>query len=227
MPSASMARHILGGHMTLDELFVNNRKEKQPGAFLASMRRRARYKIIEGFLSALDEKWRDSDNYVVRCGPELESLLRQMHDSLVQGRRTIRVTDLPPKYQALDPHWVDMVCGWATRRLLLEELTALRDGTPAKPKKRVNGVEIPASRGEKPLIWYHSGTRTWQACQSLMDQHDVLRREFYGHQPPTHARRLKRDQRSWHGRPREQRPRQRGLGIAPGASTGKAVPLHA
>lgn len=200
-PSPSMARHILGGHVTLDELFVINREEQEPGKFLAHMRRRARYKVVQAFMDALDECWLVSDNYIVNCGPELDDLARFVAKATKNGRRLVKRTDLPPVYQALDDKWVDMVCAQAGGLLLREELVALLTG-------------------EDAYIWYHSRSRVWQARQSLMDQYDELRREAYGYQPPRHRRRFKRDNRSYHGRPKRDRRRNRGLGVAPGVSVG-------
>lgn len=191
----------MGGHLTLDELFANNREEREPGAFLAHLQRRARYKVVQAFLHALDERWLVSDNYIVNCGPELDDLLHYVVRATKQGSRLVRRADLPPVYQALDDRWVDMVCAHAARLLLRNELVTLLTG-------------------EDAYIWYHSRSKVWQARQSLMDQLDDLRREAYGHQPPRHRRRFKRDNRSFHGRPKRDRRRNRGLGIAPGISVG-------
>jgi hypothetical protein len=58
-------------------------------------------------------------------------------------------------------------------------------------------------------LWYIGGE--WSLPQSILDEYGLLFKE---------AKDNFRNDRSWHGRPRSHRARQRGLGIGPGISTG-------
>ena len=192
------------GELTLEELFADDDVYAEPGANLRRMLRRARYKVLQGFRNAVDDKLRPTDSYIMNCGPSCDELVAVIAALTKQGPWLVRRRDFARDFRNLPDKRYDTVAAYARQLLLARVLTDLMTDAP----------------GREALVWYMRGERTWQARQSLMDQLDDLRREAYGHQPPRHRRRFKRDNRSFHGRPKRDRRRNRGLGIAPGISVG-------
>jgi hypothetical protein len=192
------------GALTLEELFADDDVYAEPGANLRRMLRRARYKVLQGFRNAVDDKLRPTDNYIMNCGPSCDELVAVIAALTKQGPWLVRRRDFARDFRNLPEKRFDTVVAYARWLLLARVLTELMTDAP----------------GREALVWYMSGERTWQARQSLMDEWDDLRREMYGRQR-THAKRsTKADVRPFHGRPGRDRSRNRGLGIAPGVSVG-------
>lgn len=63
-PSRAFRARILSHQVTLEELFVSGRNERIPGAHLERMRARARYRIVQAFASAVDERQHPTDNFI-------------------------------------------------------------------------------------------------------------------------------------------------------------------
>ena len=192
------------GELTLEELFADDDVYAEPGANLRRMLRRARYKVLQGFRNAVDDKLRPTDSYIMNCGPSCDELVAVIAALTKQGPWLVRRRDFARDFRNLPDKRYDTVAAYARQLLLARVLTDLMTDAP----------------GREALVWYMRGERTWQARQSLMDEWDDLRREMYGRQR-THAKRsAKADIRPFHGRPGRDRSRNRGLGIAPGVSVG-------
>ena len=192
------------GELTLEELFADDDVYAEPGANLRRMLRRARYKVLQGFRNAVDDKLRPTDNYIMNCGPSCDELVAAIAALTKQGPWLVRRRDFARDFRNLPDKRYDTVAAYARQLLLARVLTDLMTDAP----------------GREALVWYMRGERTWQARQSLMDEWDDLRREMYGRQHSRPKRATKADIRPFHGRPGRDRSRNRGLGIAPGVSVG-------
>jgi hypothetical protein len=192
------------GELTLEELFADDDVYAEPGANLRRMLRRARYKVLQGFRNAVDDKLRPTDSYIMNCGPSCDELVAVIAALTKQGPWLVRRRDFARDFRNLPDKRYDTVAAYARQLLLARVLTDLMTDAP----------------GREALVWYMRGERTWQARQSLMDEWDDLRREMYGRQHSRPKRATKADIRPFHGRPGRDRSRNRGLGIAPGVSVG-------
>lgn len=184
-----------GRNFTLEELFLDS--ELWSVQLYERKMRLARYKIVEAFVRALDNRWRPTDNYIV-CNHQLANLRDEIVRTTDYGRWRwlVSLTDLPMAYRYLPQYEVNAVLARVGAMLLESELDRLfREGA----------------------IWYINNA--WQACQSLVDQRDGLRREVYGRSLVRRAT-VKDDRRTYHGRPARDRARLNELGIAPGVSVG-------
>ncbi len=192
------------GELTLEELFADDDVYAEPGANLRRMLRRARYKVLQGFRNAVDDKLRPTDSYIMNCGPSCDELVAVIAALTKQGPWLVRRRDFARDFRNLPDKRYDTVAVYARQLLLARVLTDLMTDAP----------------GREALVWYMRGERTWQARQSLMDEWDNLRREMYGRQHFRLRRAIKADIRPFHGRPERDRSRLGGLGIAPGVSVG-------
>ena len=192
------------GELTLEVLFADDDAYAEPGTNLRRMLRRTRYKVLQAFREAVDDKRRSTDNYIMDCGPSCEELVAAVATLTKRGPWLVRRRDFARDFRNLPDKRYDTVVAYARQQLLTTVLTDLITDTP----------------GREAQVWYMRGDRTWQARQSLMDEWDDLRREMYGRQHSRPKRATKADVRPFHGRPGRDRRRNRGLGIAPGVSVG-------
>lgn len=186
---------------TLDELFAGEVSASSPT--LDHLRKVTRLKIIEVFSTAGGASRGtvrrpivgasyvlSGEGTVSGLATAIDRLLAASHDFV------IRAGDLPPVYRGLAKQWRDSVRACIQHLLLLEAVEELRQA----------GAQL----------WYFEGDQQWMVAQSLIDQYGDLLRDVKS--LPRSRRRIKRDQRAWHGRPACQRGR-----VMEGVSVGYAA----
>lgn len=223
-PSRILRERILMRQVTLEELFVNGRNEHIPGEYLERMRVRARYRIVQAFASAVDERQHPTDNFIAGSfsaghphrwapvGDSLDELWRAVCRITRRMRPVVQPDHLPEPYRSLEDYWRDAVCQQAGYILGIQELTELL----AHERRTEDGRQDHAER----TLWYHAGDGTWQASQSLIDQIDELRRRSTKLPRARKRQSGKQDQRNWHGRPSKQGRRRAKQAGNPGSSIG-------
>ena len=208
-PSDETIHHIMGydGGLTLEELFVEWRHDTEHGdELLAHLMDVARLRIVTVFSHASGEiyarmkmghKWGTRATFFVPGDRgTIDELVRYVAENMKGTSEFVRVRDLPPAYRLLVKAWRDTVRARA-RGLLLEAV-------------------VSQLVQEERQLWHHAGDRIWQASQSLIDEYEPLRRKVRSLPAPRH--RVKRDDHSYHGRPK----RDRKNGTIEGVSTGQS-----
>jgi hypothetical protein len=152
--------------ITLDELFVDGRDEKQEGDLLAKMRKVARCRLIGTFVHAKDPRDRKGTyGHVVGCGGTITELVQYVAVHMQHSHAFVRATDLPPQYFALNNHWREAVRNEA-RRLLLTEVLLGTQGNQSN-------IEVPGLFREH--IDYDEGLGHWIASLSLLAEYGEIR----------------------------------------------------
>lgn len=160
----------------------------------------ARHRIIGVFDVAIDPfSKRGTDNFIVGVAERISDLADYVSDKMRHRRNLIVIDDLPFRYAPLPKKQREKVCQPLRRQLIIDELIAMRDAEE---------------------IYWQDGR--WQAKQSLIDEYvrfREVRQEHYRKVEEVHrtALRIKRDNRTYHGRPRQQTKRR---GIPEGTSIG-------
>lgn len=217
-----LRERILHHQVTLEELFVDGRNEFIPGERLERMRARVRYRIVRGFVDAVDERRRATDNFIAGSFSAYPQRWSPVDDTLDELWRAIcRITrrlrpvvlpdHLPEPYRSLEDPWRNAVCQQASYMLGMQELAELLEHQRRTERGRQDHVER--------TLWFHEGDGTWQASQSLIDQMDELRRRSANLPKPRRSRR-KQDQRNYHGHPSMQGRRRAKQAGNPGSSIG-------
>lgn len=145
------------------------------------------------------EQFEFTDHFLSDVAGGRDDLLRRIVDCMDSWSWFVTINDLPEEYRALEPYWCDKVRNEARMRLFEAIVDDLL---------------------ENQKLWHHSGSRRWQASQSLVDEHRELTeaiREFNDHPSGKH-RRKKHDRRPWHGRPSRDRKNGTVQGVSIGGS---------
>lgn len=205
-PRGNMKVRIWNEGITLEELFLEGRPNTQVFDHLMKV---ARLKVISVFRMAVQiervseyadpdtvytkaksfDEWYDkrvsehekserrpkfTENYILGVENDVNALVKYVQMRIKGIFRFVDVKDLPSEYQELVDEWRDVVRNRAGNQLVeraIKEMYA------------------------KDEIYFIDDC--WQACQSLIDDGKRLARDLKGVHP---KRRVKRDDRSFHGK---------------------------
>ena len=140
------------GELTLEELFADDDVYAEPGANLRRMLRRARYKVLQGFRNAVDDKLRPTDNYIMNCGPSCDELVAAIAALTKQGPWLVRRSDLSPAYRNLPEKRFDAVVAYARK---CSNPSGQRVRRPSRSNQRSG------SRVSTPIL-VNAASRTWR-----------------------------------------------------------------